>query len=744
VLAGSLCAGLAASHTARIASPLLAAAGVVGALGAAVASGRARVAALALSLALAGWWWGSVRLDALDASVLAAYEGESARAVVVVTGPVRRGSFALRMPAEVRRFGRLAPDEDVLLRLPLGRAPPQGAILELIGRIEQPRPSGEGFDERTWLRRQGVSVLIEGARWRVVGRRGGLGGVADRLRRHLEKTSTVALAGDRRAVVAGIVVGADEGLTRELQDAFRASGLYHLLAVSGQNVAYIAIGVLAVAWAAGIPRRLAEVGILASIASYVLAVGWQPSVVRAGIAGALASLAWLAARPLDRWYAMLVGAGVLLGWNPYALFEPGFQLSFAAVAAIFVAVPRLERVLDGYPLPGVIAGSMALSAACGVATAPIVWLHFGAVPTYAVPANALVAPAVPPLLGLGLAAAAVEPVAAPVADALSWTGGWLAAYVAGCARLVAAAPGSQLSSASALAVLATLVVLGVLVARLDRPRRRRLLSGVAATAVAAAGWQLTPEEPVAPPRGVRITVLDVGQGDATLVESAAGAILVDEGPPEARVAEQLRRLGLRRLALLVLTHPSRDNIGGAEDVVRRLDVDLLLHAALPFDDPYGPPAIAEARRRGVDVRVARAGQTYRLGALRLAVLWPPDGRRRSDDPNDHATVLLVSFGAVDVLLPADAEGNVLVPLRLPDVEILKVSHHGSRDASLPELVERITPQVALVSIGADNEYGHPAPSTLAALGGVPIYRTDLHGRIVVESDGREVRVRTQH
>ncbi len=156
--------------------------------------------------------------------------------------------------------------------------------------------------------------------------------------------------GERRAVLAGVVLGEDEGLEADLRDSFRASGLYHLLAVSGQNVAYVVAGTILVVWALGLPRWLGELGALGTVAAYVLAVGWQPSVVRAGIAGGLASLAWLASRPRDRWYFLLVGAAVLLAWNPYSLLEPGFQLSFSAVAAIFVLVPCISRRLEGYPL----------------------------------------------------------------------------------------------------------------------------------------------------------------------------------------------------------------------------------------------------------------------------------------------------------------------------------------------------------------------------------------------------------
>ena len=235
------------------------------------------------------------------------------------------------------------------------------------------------------------------------------------------------------------MLGEDEGLDSAARRVPRL-GLYHLLAVSGQNVAFLAVGVLGLAWLLGIPRIVGQVGVLAAIFGYVLAVGWQPSVVRAGVAGALASLAWLAARDRDRWWFLLAGALVLLAWNPYSVADPGFQLSFAAVAAIFVAVPRLRLTLEGYPLGRWLRTLLAVAVACGLATAPILWLHFHAVPVYTVPANALAAPVVGPLLGLGLAAAVLHPVAPSAAAALAWLNGWLASYLAGCARLVAACP----------------------------------------------------------------------------------------------------------------------------------------------------------------------------------------------------------------------------------------------------------------------------------------------------------------
>jgi competence protein ComEC len=743
---GALCAGFAAANVFRATVFALLLAGLVVTAGAALTRAATFHVLVCGVLLLTGWWWASVRLSAIDHSVLAPEIGRAGRFVLAVTGPGRRSEFSLRIPAEARRFGERELREPVLLRLPPARSPPQGALIEVTGEIQAPRGPDDGFDERTWLRRRGVHVIVRAHRWRVIGRRGGLAGFADRLRARISRSMAPGLRGERRAVLAGVVLGEDEGLSEDLRDDFRASGLFHLLAVSGQNVALVAGGALLLAWLVGIPRWLGELGALAAIGGYVLAVGWQPSIVRAGVAGALASLAWLAARPRDRWYFLLVGAAVLLAWNPYSLLEPGFQLSFGAVGAIFVGVPPLERRLEGYPGPRWLRAVIAVSVACGVATAPILLLHFGSIPIYSVFANALAAPAVAPLLGLAFAAAAIEPVLPSLAAALGWVNGWLSAYLAGCARVIGGLPYAQVSTTTAALAVAMIVALVVVATRLRPPRAQRAAALAVLAVLIGAGWKLSrPNDQLPPPRGLRMTFLDVGQGDSTLIQVPEGAIVVDEGPPEADVAGQLLRLGVHRLAVLVLTHPSRDNIGGAEKIVRKLEVGVVFEPALPFPNPFGAAALREATKRRIPIVVTRAGRDFALGGLRVRVLWPDGVASPADDPNDHATVLLASYGNVDALLPADAESNVTSRLRIPPVEILKVGHHGSADDGLQELLESLRPRVAIVSVGKRNDYGHPRASTMAALDrapGLAVYRTDDDGRIVLESDGERLEVRT--
>jgi competence protein ComEC len=753
LLVASACAGIALSVWVAVA---LAAAGVAllcSLVAVLMLGGSARSGAIALAVAIVGLGWGSLRMDALGASALGSELGETGVAELVTVAPARSSPWSTRVIAMTREFRRMPVRERVLLVLPVGRSPPRGAILEATVRVTEPRPSRDGFDERAWLARQGIHVVLDASSWRQLGRRGGIAGLGDRLRDRIERAVGRGTGGVRRAIVLGVVLGEDEGLPEPVQDDFRASGLYHLLAVSGQNVAFLAAGVFGFGWLLRLQRVARELVTVGVIASYVLAVGWQPSVVRAAVVGTLASLAWLTARPTDRWHFLAVGALVLLVWMPTSVLDPGFQLSFAAVAAIFAGVPRLRTYLDGLPLPRSVAEALAVAVACGLATAPIVLLHFGQVPLYTVLANVTAFAAAPLVLAFGLLAALVDPASPGAATGLAFLAGWAAAWLDLVARVVADLPSARLgarpSIGIALAGAGCWLVARRTRRRLGRLERRRLgeLALICGTlAVVAVVWVATRPAPAwSRPAGLRVTFLDVGQGDSVLLETPRARILVDEGPPEAGVASQLRGMGVRWLSALVMTHPQRDHVGGATDVVRSLDVREVLEPDLAATGPESDAALTAARSRHVPIRVIRTGASFRAGRLRVHVLWPEDEGTASEDPNRNAVVLVASYGETDVFLSADAESDITAHLPLRPVEIMKVAHHGSEDAGLAAELETLRPRIAVISCGRNNDYGHPRPETLATLAAAPglaVYRTDEDGRVVVESDGHALTVRT--
>ncbi|MEA2441521.1 MAG: competence protein ComEC, partial [Thermoleophilaceae bacterium] len=251
-----------------------------------------------------------------------------------------------------------------------------------------------------------------------------------------------------------------------------------------------------------------------------------------------------------------------------------------------------------------------------------------------------------------------------------------------------------------------------------------------------------------PPR-LTVSFLDVGQGDATLIQDGAGAAaLFDGGPPEARVYRRVRAAGVRHLDLVVATHQSRDHQGGLHEVLERIPTSLLLENGYGTRDPDFRRLVAEAENRGIQHVSARAGQVLHVGRLTIRILSPPahaPGAPPPEDPNPIGVAAIVSEGSFDLWLSADAESEAILPLPLRPVEAMKVSHHGSADPGLPAVLKHLQPRVAAIEVGARNSYGHPAPETLSALRRtVPhVYRTDEDGTVRLTVAGGRMTVRTE-
>jgi competence protein ComEC len=282
--------------------------------------------------------------------------------------------------------------------------------------------------------------------------------------------------------------------------------------------------------------------------------------------------------------------------------------------------------------------------------------------------------------------------------------------------------------------------------RLPRARRLALAATAALALVAAAAPALDGPDP---PGRLTVRFLDVGQGDATLIQHPDGtAVLFDGGPPEAGVARLLRKAGVERLALVVATHASRDHHGGLAEVLRRFPVEALVDGGDGTADPAFRALLREAAARGIERLAGTTPLALALagGDLRIQLLSPPPRPPgpAPEDPNPRAVVAIVSAGEFDLLLSADAESETLLPLELPDVEAMKVPHHGSEDPGLPALLERVRPQLAAIEVGP-NTYGHPDPRTLAALerAGVKVYRTDRDGTVTLSVEGGGMRVTTE-
>jgi len=716
----------------------------------------------AVAAVLAGALVADLRLAALEGGRLPGLHGRPIAAGAVVLEPFRERAVGPAV-ARARLRGGATDGEVAVLRVRPGAHPGEwpgvGEVVEVAGQVA---PLGL-YD--AYQRRRGAGAAVDVARLRATGeRRGGLPGLVDAARRRAEAGLASGLSPPASALLSGMVLGQDERLSEDTREDFERSGLAHVLAVSGQNVMLLATLVLAAGAVAGIGLRARLLLALALVAVYVPLTGAGPSIQRAGVMGAAGLVAALAGRPAHRWYALGLAAVVTLALNPRASGEPGWQLSFAAVVALLALVPGLRGVLARW-LPGPVADAAAITLAATIGTGPLMAFHFGQVSLASLPANLLAAAAIAPIMWLGMLAAAVAQAAPSLAAPLNAANeplldfvGWVAATLAAPAGAVAEVQlGSPVALAAAYAGL-TAVLLAVRAAwRRGAPigrappglagsrRRARAAGGLAALA-AAALLLAGPGGRVQPPvRGeLVVSFLDVGQGDATLLQRDGVAVLVDTGPPGGPILQRLDEAGVGRLDALVITHAQADHEGAALAVMRAYPPRLLVNGGAAWPTAVQralPAALAAAGARRLD---AHAGQVLALGGIRLRVLWPPPlarGVAPAGDPNDRALVAHVESGAFDLLLPADAESDVTAALALPRVEALKVAHHGSADAGLPALLERTRPAIAAIEVGAGNTYGHPDPSTLSALrhvGGV--YRTDRDGTVRLRVRGGAIRV----
>ncbi|HEY8501321.1 MAG TPA: ComEC/Rec2 family competence protein [Solirubrobacterales bacterium] len=549
----------------------------------------------------------------------------------------------------------------------------------------------------------------------------------------------------------GFVLGEDEGVDARTEEEFRRAGLSHLLAVSGQNVTLLALLAMPLLGLLGIPLRERLFWVLALIAVYVPVAGAGPSIQRAGVMGAVGVLATLGGRRASRLYALALAAVVTLAIDPAIAGDIGWQLSFAAVLGILLLASRLREAvvaqLGAGPWRRALAEGLAMTVAATLATAPLIAYHFETLSTTTLVANVLAMPAVAPAMWLGMCSAGLAQLPWAPLGLLNGLNALLLAYVAQVASWCAAPDWAEvhveLGGAGLIASYLGLATATLLCVRF-RTARRVAGASLACASLAAALFFALPGgnggAEAAPVHGLRIEVLDIGQGDAILLRPAgAPAVLVDGGPPGDDLARELADAGVGSLGAAVITHDQSDHAAGIEELLGRFPIGRLVFARL------GRGTLDSALAAGVEPERVAAGQELRSGRLRLRILWPPAALLREplagEDANQQALVIEAKWGRFTMLLTADAEAEA-VPLDPGPVDVLKVAHHGSDDAGLADLLDRTRPQLAVISVGDDNPYGHPTPGTLAALAehGVPTLRTDQDGDVVIDVEGGSMRV----
>ncbi|MCU1515267.1 MAG: ComEC/Rec2 family competence protein [Microbacteriaceae bacterium] len=564
---------------------------------------------------------------------------------------------------------------------------------------------------------------------------------ANALRESFRRAAST-LPGDGGALLPGLAIGDTGAVSESLDAAMKTSSLSHLTAVSGANCAVV-IGLVMIGGARlGLSRRARIGASIVVLAAFVVLVTPEPSVLRAAVMAVIVLSALARGRPVHGLPVLALAAYVLLVLDPWLARDYGFVLSVLATGGLLLLAGPLAKAMSRW-LPASVSAVIAVPLAAQLACQPVLILLAPVLPTWGILANMLAEPAAPLATVLGLVACSVLPWwpgAGQVIASVAWVP---SAWIAGIARFFAAAPGHSIPWPPG--VTGVLLITGVTVMMLvfafrDRRARTVAAAGLALALVAyigiVGGTAVTVQ--LGRPANWQFAACDIGQGDAVLIRSLGRVALIDTGPEPALLTRCLDTLGIDRIDLLVLTHYDLDHVGGAAAVFGRVGVAMVG----PMDGGDDERLVRDLAGAGAEVRQASRGMEGMLGDLRWQVLWPKEKLGTVDPGNDASVTISVSAGGdcpagcLSGLFLGDLgerpQALMMAANRLGTVDVVKVAHHGSAD-QLARLYERIHATVGLVSVGADNRYGHPTEHLLQILSSVGTLaaRTDQQGLILV-------------
>jgi competence protein ComEC len=706
-----------------------------------------------------GLGWSSLRAHQLASSYLV---GLAPRAVTVdasLDADLSAGIGGWSGPAHVGLVRIGGPARDVV-------AVRAGVWLDGSGRIpraswgDRARVEGQLVHPKmgpfaTYLRRRGIATVLRVRSFTRVGPAASpLVRAGHWTRRELASQLRRLFSRRDAGLLMGLALGDGSMLDARDESHFKATGLQHLLVVSGENVAMVLAPILGLA----LVLRLSPFGRFllgaSSVVSFVVLTGAGPSVLRAGVMALLTLMAVLLGRPTSSVSALSGAVMILLAADPTLAWQVGFQLSVAATAGIVaLAVPIAGR-LAWLPRPVAVAASTTLAAQIG--TSPLLLFYFHAVPVVTLLANLLAFPSVSPAMLFGLAAAGAGAIWRPLGIPFAALSAPPLHYLEGVAGHLASAPLPWITSGGGPAPLVGGVVILVLLTWRTRTRagagdrlvpRPALI--VLAFVIPLFVWSSALRAGL--PSQLEVRFFDVGQGDAALVRSPGGvAILIDGGPDPNTVVTKLERLGIKRLDAVVATHPHLDHFVGLPAVLARIQVSVVFDSGCQTPESDSPPYrefLRAVRDEGIPERHPVAGEVIVVGDVRLEVLSPDRcWHDTNSDPNNDSLVLLLTYREDSVLFANEPEGPaqkaMLDSRRRVSAMVLNVPHHGA-GTSIPSFFQAVHARVAVVSVGP-NRYGHPVPRTLEWLRstGASVVRTDQAGDVVIRFEGLGLTITT--
>ncbi|MBE0431379.1 MAG: DNA internalization-related competence protein ComEC/Rec2 [Dehalococcoidia bacterium] len=683
-----------------------------------------------------------------------------------------------------------------LLRVPRYPTYRYGDVVTVTGELETP-PQLADFDYAGYLADRGIHSIMYYPRVEVLARGQGLKPLQwlHALRLRLSTALDRALPEPQGSLAQGILLGQRQNIPDSLQKAFSRTGTAHLLAISGLHLSIILAMVLSLGAAVFGRQRGTCIWIALGAAwLYALLVGIRPPIIRAAIMGSLFLMAESLGRQRSAIIALAFAAALMVGIQPHLLWSASFQLSFSAMAGLMLLFPYFQTwggsmaaALFGNRKTLMAAASMpidvlAASLSAIILTWPIIAYNFGIVSLVTLPATFLSLPALPFIIVTSALVAFVGLFALLASQILGWLAWLFLSYLLFVVQGCDALPFSSLevSTLSAWHVWGYYAVLGVVIASVNNrdrlvdlfgrltSRTRRIAQGMSGLRLAAAAKWLIPALLVviillwtavltAPDDRLHVSFLDVGQGDAILIQTPAGQnILIDGGPDPQMINLALsEKLPFwdRTIDLVVCTQPQADHVTGLVEVLRRYNVKQVLDPGVPYDSSIYREWLRLIEEQGIAFNIARVGQEIDLGdGITMEILNPPPEffHGTSCDIDNNGIVLKLTWNRVSFLFTADIRPEAEFELIMQRVDlkstVLKVAHHGSMTSTIPQFLAAVDPEVAVISVGADNRFGHPSPEVVQRLidrvGEDNVYHTDRQGTIELITDGERLWIKT--